>query len=364
MNQTTNKSDPDPTRIHELLSRLAQTTSSGDPLLDKIGDVESTVCQSMEVKNCSVWLCEEGEARVARRLESFRVRRDTGPLGQFVAEGDEFFFTDDYLHDPRINQFSPEAQNFRMTLSRSRDYTPGDAVPQAYVRISSQSETLGVMLITKKSPERWCDSDKWWLRYTAAIIAHIIESDRLMQKAIQCGKQERVHELLLMLVPVVSSPKPFERKMTDVERTLCDVLPLSSARIWLRQDDEAVSATAHDGFKIGPDTGALGKFMFGEDHFFCTNDYFNDPRIDLSTEEAVHYKACVESKPCYDKGKSVPQAYVRIRSGDETLGVLVCAPKPGSEFTPNDEWWINHIAGMLALVMENRRLTGQQAEKA
>ncbi|NOZ19498.1 MAG: GAF domain-containing protein [Planctomycetes bacterium] len=181
MDQKTGKPNSDATRIDELLSRLTQVISSDDPLLDKIGDVEFAVRQTMDVKNCSIWLCEKGEARVARQLESFRVRRDTGPLGRFIAEGDELFFTDDYLHDPRIDQFSPEAQNFRMTLSRSASYIPGDTIPQAYVRISSNHEPLGVMLITKKSDERWSDDDKGWLRRVAAIIAQIIESEKARQ---------------------------------------------------------------------------------------------------------------------------------------------------------------------------------------
>ncbi|MEW6357039.1 MAG: GAF domain-containing protein [Planctomycetota bacterium] len=364
MNQTTNKSEPNPTRIHDLLSRLAQITACDDPLLDKIGDVEAAVRQCMAVKSCSVWLCEKDEARVAHQLESFRVRRNTGPLGRFIAEGDEFFFTDDYLHDPRINQFSPEAQNFRLTLSRSKGYTPGDTIPQAYVRIAANGRTLGVLLITRRNEQRWQDSDKWWLRHVAAIIGHIIETDRLMQKAKQCGRQEHIHELLLVLVPVVSSRRPFEEKMAEVERTLCETVPLSSARVWLREGGEGVAVTSADGFKVGPGTGPLGEFIFGEGHFFCTGDYFADPRIKADSAEAIHYRAAVEKQPGYEKGKAVPQAYVRIRSGDETLGVLACAPKPGAEFTANDEWWLNHVAGMLALVIENRRLAGRRTEKA
>jgi hypothetical protein len=196
----------------------------------------------------------------------------------------------------------------------------------------------------------------------ASIVAHIVESDRLIEKSRRNRQHERVHELLLLLVPIVSSSMPFQEKMADVERIFQDGLPLSAARIWLRKGDEGFPATNPDGFKLDRQSGPLGKFMFGDEHFFWTNDYFNDPQIDPNSKEATHYKASIARSESYQPDQPIPQAYVRIRSGEQTLGVLVCAPKAGAEFSANDEWWLIHVAGMLALVIENHRLAEQSGE--
>jgi len=349
----------DPERINTLLKELVDIAASDDELLDKLGDVERAIGRLPGITHCGIWLCEEGEAWMARNVESFRVRPDTGPLGKFIAGTENLFTTDDYLHDPRIDPLSPEARNLRTTLSGSASYTPGDTVPQAYVRIQSRDATLGVMLVCLHSGDVWRGEDEWWLRHVAGIVGHIIERERLLGHARRSQRDERVHEVLLLLLPIMSSSMPFRSKMEEVERVLREALPISSARIWLRKGESGYSATEPGAFTLAESTGPLGRFMLGDDNFFWTNDYFGDPRIDPECEEATRYKARVAEQDTYPAGQAVPQAYVRIVAHEHTLGVLVCAPKPGSGFSEADEWWLRHIAGMLALAIENERLSGR-----
>lgn len=359
MAQSPDKPSHDPGKVNRLLNELAKIASSEEALLDKLEDVELAVRDILGVANCNIWITERGEAWVARSAESFRVRPDTGPLGKFLTQDDDLFFTDDYLRDPRINQLSPEAQNLRLSLSRSRAFLPGDSLPQAYVRMRSKGATIGVMVISRRSRERWTDDDRWWLTHVAGIVAHIIASDRLLDRVRRSQEREQIHEMLLMLVPILSSSIPFREKMVEIEGILRSGLPVSAARIWLRKGEEGFAATAPDGFKVDRRSGPLGAFMFGEDLFFCTKDYFNDPRIDPKSREAVQYKASFPISGPDQPAQAVPQAYVKIKAGQNTLGVLACAPKPGSELSVNDEWWLTHVANMLALFIENQRLIEQ-----